>query len=454
MAALPPLDPRFITLLQSSVPAGTEALLCEALDAPSPVSLRLHPHKAALPPEGQLPPALAQLAPYVESPVPWCAHGRYLSRRPSFTLDPAFHAGAYYVQEASSMYLSRLQAHLPAAGTPDATRPYTVLDLCAAPGGKTTLLADLLPPGGLLVANEVIRSRVGVLVENVVKWGCPRTVVLNKDPKDLGEALPQFFDCIVADVPCSGEGMFRKDPAARSLWSPDLVQLCAARGQRLLAHIWPALRPGGLLVYSTCTFNHFEDEDQVAWIAEQLGADCLEQRKFLPGQDRGEGFFMAILRKHPAPGKDRFRPRKPEKIKAFKGEPTAWLQGDFVFQERGEGVRALPADVVGAVARIEERCPAVFAGVGAAQAKGRGWQPHPYLAWSLALRPEAFPAWEVDKATALQFLGRQNLVAEAGLPQGPVLLRHAGLPLGFIHKLPNRANNLYPLNWRILKSLS
>ena len=171
--------------------------------------------------------------------VPWSFTGLYLPKRPTFTFDPLFHAGCYYVQEASSMFVEQvLRTYV--------TEPVVMLDLCAAPGGKSTHARSVLPEGSLLVANEVMRNRSQVLAENLIKWGDSRVVVTNNDPADF-TALTELFDVILTDVPCSGEGMFRKDPVAVDEWSMDNVQICWQRQRRILADVWPALKPGGLL---------------------------------------------------------------------------------------------------------------------------------------------------------------------------------------------------------------
>ncbi len=231
----------------------TRALLGEefdrleaALSADVPVSIRINPMKGTP-------------APKAGAPVAWCESGFYLPERLSFTFDPLFHAGAYYVQEASSMFLEQaIKAYV--------KEPVRCLDLCAAPGGKSTHLASLLPDGSLLVSNEVIRSRSYVLAENIAKWGHPDTIVINNDPEEIGEALPHLFDVIVTDVPCSGEGMFRKDTDSTGEWSVDNVRLCASRGRRIIHDIWNALKPGGILIYSTCTYNTEEDEENIHYI--------------------------------------------------------------------------------------------------------------------------------------------------------------------------------------------
>ena len=270
-----------------------------ALQREPVVSLRLNPGKPAVDPAS---------SPAGLTPVPWASTGYYAARRPTFTFDPLFHAGCYYVQEASSMFLEQVMRRY-------VSRPVTMLDLCAAPGGKSTHARSLLPEGSLLVSNEVMRPRVSVLVENVQKWGHPDVVVTNNDPADF-RPLRHVFDVILTDVPCSGEGMFRKDAVAVDEWSPDNVALCRQRQRRILTDIWDCLKPGGLLIYSTCTYNKEEDEDNVAWMCDELDAEPLEVPvrpewniapdlsgrglpvcRFLPHRTQGEGFFIAALRK-------------------------------------------------------------------------------------------------------------------------------------------------------------
>lgn len=265
-----------------------ERILAGLAEEPA-VSVRVNPFKLKL-------EALREhFGPLAGDPVPWAAdEAFYLEERPSFTLDPLFHTGAYYVQEASSMYAGVLfERALEGLGRRSGLR---VLDLCAAPGGKTTQLLSHLDDTSLLVANEVVPARATVLAENVARWGCANVAVTQSDPSAF-TPLRGFFDVVVTDVPCSGEGMFRKDERAVAEWSPANVQLCAARQRRILGDVWPALKPSGYLIYSTCTFNRQEDEDNVDWICHELGGTCLEMRHFYPGEDRGEGFFAALVRK-------------------------------------------------------------------------------------------------------------------------------------------------------------
>ena len=283
----------FINDLRDSLGTERADRIVAALSSEPEVSVRVNPFKLSL-------NALREhFGPLAGDPVPWAAdEAFYLTERPSFTLDPLFHAGAYYVQEASSMYVGVLfegakAALLDGAGRASGLR---VLDLCAAPGGKTTQLLSHLDAASMLVANEVVPSRATILAENVARWGCSNVAVTSSDPAAFGP-LRGFFDIAVVDAPCSGEGMFRKDERAVAEWSPANVQLCAARQRRILADFWPSLVAGGFLIYSTCTFNRQEDEDNVDWICRELGAGCLDMRHFYPGEDRGEGFFAALLRK-------------------------------------------------------------------------------------------------------------------------------------------------------------
>src|SRR5205809_2761586 len=212
----------------------------------------------------------------IQNKIPWTEWGYYLSERPSFTFDPLFHAGCYYVQEASSMFLEQALKQ-----TVDLSQPLKILDLAAAPGGKSTHIQSLISKESLLVSNEVIRSRANVLKDNIVKWGCSNVVVTNNDPKDFSK-LENYFDVIVVDAPCSGSGLFRKDPVAIEEWSLNNVQLCSQRQQRILADVWPALKKDGILIYSTCSYSKEEDEAILDWMSREFE---IESRKLKVGTD-------------------------------------------------------------------------------------------------------------------------------------------------------------------------
>jgi 16S rRNA C967 or C1407 C5-methylase (RsmB/RsmF family)/NOL1/NOP2/fmu family ribosome biogenesis protein len=443
-----------------------EAIGCEnalvafsAFDAPASVSVRRNPFKVGKMPEGR--------------EVAWCRHGRLLSERPQFTLDPHFHGGAYYVQDSSSMFVGHIFRALSSQINRPSGRPVRVLDLCAAPGGKTTdLAASLREAFGdeyILVSNEIMKQRVGILADNVALWGDPNVVVTSDDPRAFA-ALPGFFDVIVADVPCSGEGMFRKDEEAQKQWSEDNVALCEARQKRIVADVWPALAQGGLFIYSTCTFNRQENDLNVQWIADELGADFLTEEdivseckgviktqygySLVPGFVEGEGQYCAALRKtSEAEYKDmplrRQRPGKGGKETPLPKGLDTLLNTDASFRMKGETVTAVPSALAASVATLEQSLHIVAAGCALGTVKGSLLVPDADLALSLMLNETAFPSVEVDRMTALSYLHRDAITLPADTEKGYVIIRHEGLPLGFVKNLGNRCNSLHPQSRRI-----
>ena len=396
--------------------------------------------------------------------VPWAVNGRYLPSRPVFTADPLFHAGCYYVQEASSMFIEQIVRQY-------IDVPVRALDLCAAPGGKTTHLLSLLPKGSLLVSNEPVPQRAQVLAENVIKWGNPSSVVTRNEPADFA-CFGNFFDLVVVDAPCSGEGMFRKDQGAVEQWSLANVEQCVKRQKRILADIWPSLRPGGILVYSTCTFNREENEDCVAWIAEELGATPLAVDinadwgvtgalagempvyRFLPGYTAGEGFFIAALRKDgdaplAQPRQQRYQPVASKLKAAVEGWVTN--PGEFNFVQQGERIVAMPLEHTYAMLALQQRMKVLHCALPLADVKNNKLLPLHHLAMSNALCREAFCAVELERERALAYLHREALAFEQA-PVGYLLLTYKDTPIGFAKNIGNRANNLYPAEWRIRKN--
>jgi 16S rRNA (cytosine1407-C5)-methyltransferase len=379
--------------------------------------------------------------------VPWCAEGLYLKSRPSFTLDPLFHAGYYYVQEASSMYtgvlLERAMTQLLAGRS-----GLRILDLCAAPGGKSTHILSIIGSNDLLLSNEVIRSRASILADNVAKWGYPNAVVSNNDPADFA-ALDDFFDVVVVDAPCSGEGMFRKDPDAVNEWSVDNVHLCASRQRRIVSDIWPALRSGGFMIYSTCTFNTLENDENVAWMVSELSAELIEQRRFLPGEERGEGFFIALLRKNgdhsPSVKMSRNQKSQIPSCTSY----ISQVDGQFAFSLKGDLWRVFPMALAADIRLLESSLRVIRSGVAVAVQKGRDMVPEADLALSPVLNKEAFPMVELSIEDALKYLAKENIVFGSGVPSGYLLVSYKGAPLGFVKNLGHRSNNLYPLSRRI-----
>lgn len=448
--------------------------LFNALNDEQPVSIRLN--------EAKLPVAQSCFVPDGSERVPWSSTGFYLSRRPTFTFDPLLHAGCYYVQEASSMFVEQaLRQYV----DPD---PVVALDLCAAPGGKSTHVRSLLPEGSLLVANEVIRNRSQILAENLIKWGHPDVVVTNNDPADFAP-LTSFFDVILTDVPCSGEGMFRKDPVAVSEWSPENVDVCWQRQRRIITDIWSCLKPGGLLIYSTCTYNTKEDEENIRWMRDTFGAEILPLDipadwnitgnllagedfpvyRFLPHRTRGEGFFLALLRKPEQfqceAEEEGFIRRPSRKVVSATGKKKSapviskeqltlvrrWLLSpdDYELSFSGITVTAFSKKHLSELSALQQSLRVIQSGITLAEVKGKDLIPNHSLAMSRLLCDNAFPREAVSYEQAIAYLRKEAIVLSAEAPCGYVLLTYTDVPLGFVKNIGNRANNLYPQEWRI-----
>lgn len=438
---------------------GVAALdnLSEALASEPVVSVRYNTVKGA--------------APKIDADiVPWCSMGCYLAERPAFTFDPELHQGLYYVQDASSMFLRHVVAALTADGS--AVR---YLDACAAPGGKTTAALDVLPKGSLVVANEYVATRAAVLRENLIKWGVP-CVVRSGDTARFAIDGARF-DIIAADVPCSGEGMMRKDAKAVEQWSPALVEECVARQRQIIDNLWPTLVDGGYMIYSTCTFNRAENEQMVQYMMERYGALPVEipinsawgivpavgadipVYRFVPGAVRGEGLFLAVVRKpfaeeceEPArskPRKDKSRKGGKEKAPVIPKEVSMWLKSDIKTE-----LKAMPDGAIKAQFPMQWPDFPYIPELEIAILKGRDVVPTHDLAMSVMLNEDAFPRQEVDRATALEYLHCQSITLSADAPRGIVLLTFGGKPLGFVKNIGSRANNLYPRSWRILKDVN
>lgn len=438
------LPPAFVERVKQDVFLGDNLLV--ALQGEKPTSIRYNPLK--------LPDRLPEM-----QAVSWCENAYYLKERPVFTLDPHFHAGAYYPQEAGSMMLDQVLRQL---NLPDQA---IVLDLCAAPGGKSTLIASFLNGKGLLVSNEVIHNRASILKENLCKWGYTNTLVTNSDPADFGR-LPGFFDLIVIDAPCSGEGMFRKDKAARSEWSPEHVDFCAARQKRIVLDVWDSLKPNGFLIYSTCTFNTSENEDNIQWIMEQTGAEIevLNLKPFkkdrsdfgaysLPSEVDTEGFYIAVLRK--SEDIDVGKLPKPKQSNVYKTKDleafAAFVNPDSCEIRNWNNIHfALPADFVDACLLLQQQLKIVKFGTELGVLMKGKLIPDQ----ALALNPDILlyeSRIELSKEQALQYLKGEvfALPAEKKL----YLVCFEGQVLGWINHLGNRFNNLYPTHWRIRMKL-
>jgi len=444
------LPPPFIRALKQEAGFEEVPFLSAHEDGASITSIRMNPFKSALI--------------YKDADqVPWSGLGKYLNNRPSFTADPLFHAGCYYVQEASSMFLEQ------ALQTIDLTEPLRVLDLCAAPGGKSTHLLSLLSPESILVSNEIIKSRVNVLAENITKWGNVNTIVTNNDPKDF-KKLSGVFDVIVCDAPCSGSGMFRKDADAIAEWSEGTVILCSERQQRILADVLPCLKEGGLLIYSTCSYSHEENEDILDWLADSFqmsgkeitveddwgivacksGRHQLPGYRFYPGKVKGEGFFISCLIKKQESGSTkwpRIKYEKPDpKLEPF----TSWIRSDvdlhlFFHQE---AVLAFPIKQVDFLQLIKDTLYIKKAGVKIGKAAGKDIIPDHELAVSTILADD-IRRIDLSREDAISYLKREEFKLPNAEAPGWALASFENFPLGWIKVLPNRLNNYYPKELRI-----
>ncbi|MCP9753230.1 RNA methyltransferase [Ferruginibacter sp. HRS2-29] len=423
------------------------------------VSIRLNPAKCE--------PAQLELA--VGDKVPWSSNGYYLPARPSFTLDPMFHAGAYYVQEASSMFIEEAVRQCCAV-----SEPLKALDLCAAPGGKSTLLQSVLSAESLLVSNEVIKTRAAILAENITKWGAPNVVVTNNDPKDF-QRLPGFFDLIVVDAPCSGSGLFRKDPSAMEEWSLNNVELCSQRQQRILADVLPSLKDGGVLIYSTCSYSEKEDEEIADWLLSEEGLQMENIRlqikpdwnivesssknktaygyRFYPDKVKGEGFFIAVFRKLGAAVTQKQSAGKSKPLLPTKQEVAVvqkYVSDDEMFSllKLKDEVIVFPSVQFENMLLLQSLLYLKKAGIKAGTVIRDELVPDHELVMS-TIMSGTIRRVEVDKETVLDYLRRKDVHIEAE-KKGWAIITYHGLNIGLAKILPNRVNNYYPREWRII----
>ena len=417
-------------------------------------SIRLNPFKTS---------ASSKVLPFGEDlggAVPWTELGYYLETRPSFTFDPLFHAGCYYVQEASSMFLEQALKQ-----TVDLSQPLKVLDLCAAPGGKSTHILSLISQESLLVSNEVIRSRANILTDNIVKWGCSNVIVTNNDPKDF-QRLENYFDVIVVDAPCSGSGLFRRDPDAIEEWSEQNVALCSQRQQRILADVLPSLKNGGVLIYSTCSYSEEEDELICEWLRTELRINNEEliispdwniiqsERgyRFWPDRVKGEGFFIACFRKTSGNDEEIFlRKIKPEKfsVKTMEILNKNVNTESLSFLRHEEIIYAFPEKLLADINFLLSKLRVVNCGTRIGEIIKDKLVPDHALALS-NIASDKIQKVELDHEQAIQYLKKKELKLETD-KKGRTLVTYQGHQLGWINILPNRINNYYPKELRILK---
>lgn len=444
--------PEFIKHIRKQSYIDADSLLA-ALSEPSPVSVSINTGKW-------------DRKPVSAEPVPWCETGYYLESRPSFTLDPLFHSGCYYPREASGMFLEEVFRQVVTQ-----SENLRVLDLSAAPGGKSTQISDLIGNNSLLIANEVIRARSVVLAETITKWGKDNTLVTQNDPSAFSR-LDGYFDIIVLDAPCSGEGMFR-DKIAVEAWSENITALCADRQKRIISDIWPALKEDGLLIYSTCTFNPGENEENMLWLIKNKQAESVKLETsafrniveidhngingygFYPGKVRGEGFFISVIRKKESQTEVQVRSPRRQEFSPGRNDienASKWLNTE---KERlikvGEQLFYLPCpfhEYLFLFGNLNVVKPGTLISV----SKQNDFLPSHELALSQGLIMDSFPVYDADAREALSLMRRDNLSMQ-GLHDGWNLITFRGVNIGFVKNIGKRINNYFPVEWRIRMNL-
>ena len=456
------LPEQFISRMQRELGVAEAEALCAALETEPSTSVRLNPAKMAEQKWGG-------------GRVAWSDYGYLLGERPAFTLDPDFHAGAYYVQEASSQFAGYIVSM--AVGGTEACKGQRVLDMCAAPGGKSTHYATLVGERGLVVANEINRSRAAVLADNARKWGLGNMVVTCNDSARVAD-FEEWFDVVAVDAPCSGEGMFRKSDEACEQWSEANVAMCAERQWEILQNAFRSLKPGGVLLYSTCTFNRTEDEDVVGRACEEFGDELLavddipigddwgvvtgregvfQTFRFFPHRLTGEGMFMAVARKAGLATSRRRMPKARRKVMEAVDKRTAqelsrWVKESeqMRFFAAGDTLYGCRKEHYDEVEALAGTLAVIYSGVAMGQVFKGKLKPDGALALYAGVNHDAVACCEVDEQEALKFLRKQDMDA-AQFSEGVNMVLYGGRPLGFVKRVGARVNNMYPNSLRILK---
>ena len=446
----------FTERMRKQLGAEEAERLFEALDSVSPVAVRLNPAKCG--DEGVWSNGEA---------IAWSKNGRKLKERPSFTLDTAFHAGAYYVQEAASQFIDYIVSQEDLQGK-------RVLDMCSAPGGKTTIYSTAVGEDGLVVANEYVRSRANILADNVRKWGMGNVLVTNNAPEHIAQ-FEGWFDLVAVDAPCSGEGMFRKEEVAREDWSEEAVKMCAARQLSIVREAWQSLKDGGLFIYSTCTFNEDEDEGLLRALIEEVGevfepsqrveieeawgvvrgeVGDFQTFRFFPHKTDSEGLFVAVARKAEPTTQRTPKARKrvmQEVDKNSRKELMRYLQqpDNYTFAMVADTIYAYRTEQFKAVQALSEGLTAICSGVAMGQIFKGKLKPDWALSQYVGFERKSVAVEEVDESRALDYLRKKD-IAVGNMAEGINLITHKGRALGFAKRVGVRCNNLYPNSLKIM----
>ncbi|MCS6824363.1 MAG: RsmF rRNA methyltransferase first C-terminal domain-containing protein [Cytophagaceae bacterium] len=440
----------FIEYIKTSRKDDADDLL-ESLNNTSVTSIRIHPEKG--------------IHDFKQTErVPWASNGFYINERPSFTLDPLFHAGSYYVQEASSMFLEQFfLQHV------NVNQPLVVLDLCAAPGGKSTHILSLISGESLLIANDVVKTRAHILSENIQKWGSANAIVTNS-PVEAFSKMRSMVDVVIIDAPCSGEGMFRKDINARNEWSIAHVKACSMRQKKIIQEVWPCLKEEGILIYSTCTLNEFENEQNIEWLkenfpvtpltlsipaqwnVEEVNHNDVYAYRLLPHKVRGEGFFIAAFKRCEANTLSKNFNRK-NKIPSHQKSMTTDVSNLVNTEEHflyfyQDSIFMLPETLRPEAMEVMSNAYVIHAGLHVCEVKKKNIIPSHSLALSPLYVLNSFPDLELDKESAIAYLSRKDFFL-VDVPDGIYRATYKGVGLGWLKKIQNRYNNYYPSEWRI-----
>ncbi len=453
-----PLPPDFITNTTSAFGASFSEALCASLDSgKGDRSIRLNAHK---------------IKDTLSLPrVPWHKEGYLVSSDHTFAYDPAFHSGLYYVQEAASMFVVQALKSL----TFEHEDTLLCLDLCAAPGGKSTLVSAWLGQRGTLVSNEIIASRAEILKENIIKWGLGNVIVTNNDPSHFTK-VGELFDLVLIDAPCSGEGLFKRDTAARNEWSAKQVDVNVERQHTIITQAWESIKEGGYLIYSTCTFNLKENEEQVAFMKAEFGAEVIDipldpsweiyqhepqgNYRFFPHLTSGEGFALVVLRKTASnnEGKAKYKSKARSAIQFDRKFP---LHEYIDIEKSGTQCYAANDHLMALTAQQIDCCQGAlnalhikYAGIDVGELKQKDFIPAQALANAIYLKENAFPIYQCTYEEAIAFLMRDNFIPSSPTGKGLHLIQYENAPLGFMKFITaTRTNNYYPAEWRIRQAL-
>lgn len=394
--------------------------------------------------------------------VKWSDLGYYLEERPEFILDPFWHSGTYYVQEAGSMFIEEILKQL---GVLD--NDIKILDLAAAPGGKSTHLLSLINDNSLLVSNEIIPKRASILEENLIRWGADNFILTNNKPSDFRNFSDEF-DVVLVDAPCSGEGMFRKDVNTISEWSEDNVNNCSIRQLDILEDICHTIKENGYLIYSTCTFNLKENEEVIMKFTSKYDFEIIDINvsyfneivknnntlRFIPGITKSEGFVVTVLQKKYSDEKKNYKFKKITETDNPFPDLISIQSENLIFYNYQDNINLFNKENKDFLDKIISNLKVLTFGnkIAVSNLKNKSiLLPDYNLATSVNISKHKM--YEINDEDALRYLKGEVLRIDLK-EKGYYFVTYKNQPIGLINNLLNRANNLYPDYFRIKKQVS